>query len=70
VYRGRCYNQELVPATLQIFRDKRADALAIIAAQAELTKYVRKRIGSYVESFYDLLEKEEKLLEQFAEACI
>jgi hypothetical protein len=70
VYRGRCYNQELLPATLQIFRDKRADALAVIAAQTELKEFVRKRIDSYVQSFYDLLEKEEELLEQFAEACI
>ena len=70
VYRGRCYNQELLPATLQIFRDKRADALAIIAAQAELKEFVRKRIDSYVQSFYDLLENEEELLDEFADACI
>jgi hypothetical protein len=59
-----------VPATLQTFRDKRADILAVIAEQPDLKKGVRKRIESYIESFYKLLDKEEKLLKQFADACI
>lgn len=70
VYRGRCYNQEFVPATLQKFREKRADIEAVIAAQPELNKSARKRIASYTEGFYKLLEKEDKLLKQFADACI
>jgi hypothetical protein len=70
VYRGRCYNQELVPATLQNFRDKRADVLAVIAEQPDLKKGVRKRIESYIESFYKLLDKEEKLLKKLANTCI
>ena len=70
VYRGRSYNQELVPATLQNFRDKRADIVAVIAAQPELRNGVRKRVLAYIEKFYELMEKEEKLIEEFADACI
>jgi hypothetical protein len=70
IYRGRCYNQELVPATLQKFRSKRAEIDALIAGQSELKKSVRKRVEGYIEMFYDLLEKEEKLLKEFAEDCI
>jgi hypothetical protein len=59
-----------VPATLQNFRDKRADIVAVIAAQPELKNGVRKRILAYIEKFYELMEKEEKLIEEFADACI
>ncbi len=70
IYRGRCYNQDFVPATLQVFRDKRAEIEAIVAEQSELNSRARKRVDSYIRSFYKLLEKEDKLIEQFAEDCI
>lgn len=70
VYRGRCYNQEFVPATLQKFSDKRSDIEAVIAEQPKLDKSARKRVASYVQSFYKLLEKRDKLVKRFADACI
>ncbi len=70
VYRGRCYNQEYVPATLQKFRDQRADIEAVTAEQSELDKSTRKRIDSYIKSFYKLLDKEDKLVKQFADDCV
>lgn len=70
VYRGRCYNQDFVPATLQKFRDKQAEIEVLISAQPDLQKGRRKRVASYVESFYKLMEKEDKLLKKFADTCI
>lgn len=70
VYRGRCYNQEYVPATLQTFRDKRAAVEAVIAEQSELKKSGRKRVDDYIKSFYKLLEKEDKLIKKFADDCV
>lgn len=70
IYRGRCYNQELVPATLQKFREKRTDIEAVVATHPELRNGVRRRVLGYIEMFYELMEKEEKLLEEFAEDCI
>ena len=70
LYRGWCYNQEYVPANLQKFRDKRADIEAVIAEQPELNKSARKRVDSYIKSFYKLLEKEDKLVKRFADDCI
>ena len=70
VYRGRCYNQKHLPATLQQFRDKRADIEALIADQPGMDKSSRKRVSSYVEDFYKLLDKEDKLLKKFADTCI
>ncbi len=70
VYRGRCYNQKHLPSTLQQFRDKRADIEALIADQPGMDKSSRKRVSSYVEDFYKLLDKEDKLLKKFADTCI
>ena len=70
VYRGRCYNQDFVPASLQKFRDERATIEAVIATQPELEKSARKRLESYLKSFYKLLDKEDKLIKQFADDCI
>jgi len=70
VYRGRCYNQDFVPASLQKFRDQRATIEAVVATQPELEKSTRKRIQSYLKSFYKLLDKEDKLVKEFADDCI
>jgi hypothetical protein len=70
VYRGRCHNQDYVPASLQKFRDKRATIEATIATQPELEKSARKRLESYIKSFYKLLDKEDKLVKEFADDCI
>ena len=70
VYRGRCYNQDYVPVNLQKFRDKREAIEALIATQSELDKSSRKRLDSYIKSFYKLLDKEEKLVKEFADDCI
>ncbi|MGI9220029.1 MAG: hypothetical protein ACR2QS_03220 [Woeseiaceae bacterium] len=70
IYRGRCHNQDLLPATLQIYKDKRADIEALLEEQPELTNKVRKQLLRYVGRFFKLLEDEDQLIEDFAEACI
>lgn len=70
IYRGRCYNQEYVPQTLQLFREKRAEIEGVVAEQPELEDRLRKKIANYVEDFYELLEDEEKLVEEFADDCL
>lgn len=66
IYRGRCYNNEMLPATLQLFRDRRADIEAIVSEQPELSKRKRNEALRYIDRFYKLLDKEDKLVE----ACI
>ena len=70
IYRGRCYNNDLLPATLQKFRDRRGEIEALVADQPLLNNRHRKRVASYIKSFYELLEKEDKLIGQFEQACI
>lgn len=70
IYRGRCYNQELVPATFQTFKNKRAEIEALLEEQTELSNGKRKQLMRYIGRFFKLLEDEDKLIEDFAEACI
>jgi len=70
IYRGRCINNEHLPATLQTFREKQEDINELIATQVELNKGSRKRVESFVESFYRLLEKEDRLIKKLEKVCI
>jgi len=56
LYRGRCVNNELLPATLDLFREKRPDIEALIANQAELSKKTRGRTESFLRSFYKTID--------------
>lgn len=70
VYRGRCYNQRHLPTSIQSFHDSRADIEALIATQPEMDKSARRRSANYVQSFYKLLENEDRFLKNFADTCI
>ena len=70
IYKGHCYNNEYIPASLQKFREARPQIEALIAAQTELDKSRRKRVDSYIASFYKELDKEEKLIKKLEKACI
>lgn len=56
LYRGRCVNNEHVPASLQKFKDGRDEIYAVIDAQDGLTSGTRKSIVRYVDKFYDLID--------------
>lgn len=69
VYRGRCANRDLLPGTLQQFRDQRAEIENLVESQAELSKSKRKRLLSYIEDFYLQLEDEDELIKEFSGGC-
>ncbi|MGI9202312.1 MAG: hypothetical protein ACR2QL_14715 [Woeseiaceae bacterium] len=69
-YRGRCSNNDFLPATIKLFKDKRADIDANVASQTELSSGTRKRGKSFFEMFYKELEKEDKLIRKLKKACI
>lgn len=69
VYRGRCVNNDKLPATLQQFRDKRADIEALVDGFAALDKGSRRSIDAYIASFYKYINGK-RALEQFAKSCI
>jgi len=68
-YRGRCFNTELLPATLQQFRDKRADIGAVVTGHTEMEAGRRKSLESYIEDFYKQIEKD-GAADKLTKACI
>lgn len=70
IYKGHCYNNDFIPGSLQVFREHKSEIEAVIAAQEELDKSRRKRVDSFIASFYKELDKEEKLIKKFKRDCI
>ena len=44
--------------------------LAVVAAQQELDDSNRKRVDSYIASFYKELQKQDKLIKKLEKSCI
>lgn len=70
LYRGRCVNNDLLPQTLQKFRDARADIEALIDSQAELADSTRRRMKGYIEDFYDTIDNPKKVESLLVKRCI
>ena len=70
LYRGRCVNNPLLPATLQRFRDKREEIEAMIENQQELTSTTRRNMLKYVESFYETIDNPRRVEKRLIEDCL
>lgn len=70
LYRGRCVNNELLPVTLQRFRDKRPEIEALIENQPELTSTTRRNLLKYVESFYEAIDDPRQVQRRLVDACL
>ena len=56
LYRGRCANNELLPATLEHYRERRSELEALIDNQPELSKLTHRRTKDYLKSFYRIID--------------
>ena len=70
VYRGRCVNNELLPETLQHYRDKRGEIEALIESQAELTPATRGDLLDYVDDFYRVIDSPRRLESEIVSRCL
>lgn len=70
LYRGRCVNNELLPTTLQLFRDRQSDIVALVENQAELTSATRRNLLKYIEDFYKLIDKPKQVEDKIIEDCL
>ena len=70
LYRGRCVNNELLPETLQLFRDSRDDIEALVTNQAELDSGAQRSMLRYIEAFYDTIDSPKKVESDIVEKCI
>ncbi len=70
LYRGRCKNNERLPASLKIFQDNRDAIFALLDTQAELTPSIRKRIVAYIEKFYAVIDNPRQVEKSLVIKCI
>lgn len=70
VYRGRCVNNALVPASLVRFQEQRDRIFALLREQPSLTDRTRKRVISYVEKFYKIIDNPKSVAKQLVKECI
>lgn len=70
LYRGRCINNELLNATMGIFRGKRDQIEALISSEDILARAPRKKVVAYVSDFYKTLASEKKIRRAFIEPCL
>ena len=69
LYRGRCNNNNLLPATLQQFLDKREVFYAIIDELDMLGSRSRKDVTAYLDSFFKHISNQRGIQARFIERC-
>ena len=70
LYRGRCKNNEQLPSSLKKFQDNRDNIFTLLDTQAELTSRTRKKIVSYIEKFYALIDDPRQVERNLVKKCI
>lgn len=70
LYRGRCVNNDRLPATLDRYRERRGDIEALVANQPELAARTRRQISKYVASFYKVIDDPKRVQKVLVRECI
>ena len=70
LYRGRCVNNERLPATLRLFRERRDDIEKLIQDQPGLDSATERSILEFVEEFYKTIDNPKWLQSSIVKKCI
>jgi len=70
LYRGRCANNDLLPATLELFRENRSAIEALLLDQADLTSATRRNMRMFVNSFYKTIDSPRRVERILVKRCI
>lgn len=70
IYRGRCVNNEHIPASLQRFQEIRDSIYALLREHDGLTSMTRKSLISYVDGFYKVIDDPAAVERYFIEKCV
>ena len=72
-YKGLCSNNDLLPDTLQLFRDKREAFLGVIdklSRHSVTSSQAAQSARNYIRDFYSTIDDPEKVRERMLERCI
>ena len=70
LYRGRCVNNHLLDATIATFQSKQGEILTLINEQETLDNRARRAVTNFVGKFYETLESEKRVANEFVKKCI
>ena len=72
-YKGRCSNNDLLPETLQLFRDRREDlfgAIDELRGISGTSDRAARSVRSYVKAFFRIIEDPEAVRKRMIENCL
>jgi hypothetical protein len=69
IYRGRCVNNDKLPATLQLFLQRRSAIESVLAGQPELDGGTLRSLNSYIKSFYKKID-DDQAASRLSKECI
>lgn len=70
LYRGRCINNEHLQATLQQFRDKRSDFIALVGNMPELDKASRRNALAFMRKFDEAIDNPRTVQKKLVNKCV
>jgi len=69
-YRGRCFNNSRIPASVERFFAQREEIYSLINRQNLMTNATRKSILRFVDDFYKSLKSPEKITKELNKDCV
>jgi hypothetical protein len=70
LYRGRCVNNDQIPATIAAYVAKREEILKVVEGVDVASSRTIKDMRGYVDEFYSVLDSERKIEREFIKKCI
>jgi hypothetical protein len=70
LYKGICSNNDLLPETLQLFRDKKDAIYAIVEDLDLLNSRTRRSVVAYIDAFYKRISTPKNINTRFVEKCL
>jgi hypothetical protein len=69
LYRGICFHNDALPQATELFREKKADILALFENNPHLTDKTRKNSIKYIEDFYDVINDPKRFKREITGKC-
>ena len=70
LYRGRCAFNSHLPATIQLFRNAKAELYAIVENDAMLSKSSRASMRRFLDSFFKTIDNPKTFERKIVRACV
>ena len=68
-YRGHCVNNEYLPDTLALFREKRDEMHDVVRSFPHLSRYSRKLTGRLMKEFYEIIDDPKSIEDRLSSKC-